>query len=210
MECICQEFCFDAAREIRHHRTYMSTHDTDHDDISIERDGREEDGLSEEELEAVESKVDGKLAKLKKELEQVKKEKQEYLDGWQRAKADYVNAQKRAEDERMHAGKQAARKAVEAFLPALDSLARAEAAGEIPDGFSGIAKQLKGCAEAAGLEAFGAKGDAFDPNLHEALGEDPAGEAGQDDTVSAVLEQGWKLKGDVIRPARVRVFVRKD
>jgi molecular chaperone GrpE len=176
------------------------------DDVTIERDGREEDGMSEVELDAVESRVDGKLQKLKRELEQCKKERQEYLDGWQRAKADYVNAQKRAEDERVQAGKAAARKAVEAFLPAIDSLARAEAMGGIPEGFAGIAKQLAGSAESAGLERFGAVGDAFDPNLHEALGEDPAG-PGQDHTVSAVLEAGWKLRGEVLRPARVRVYM---
>lgn len=177
------------------------------DDVTIERDGREEDGMSEVELDAVESRVDGKLQKLKKELEQVKKEKQEYLDGWQRAKADYVNAQKRADEEREQAKKAGARKAVEAFLPALDSLARAESMGGIPEGFAGIAKQLSGSAEAAGLERFGEAGDAFDPNLHEALGEDQAASPDQEHTVSAVLESGWKLKGDVLRPARVRVFV---
>lgn len=174
------------------------------DDIVIEESGTE---ASEEDLEAVESKVDSKVQKLKKELEQCKAEKQEYLDGWQRAKADYVNATKRAEEERVHAGKHAARKAAEAFLPALDSLGRAESSGEIPAGFASIAKQMRSCAEAAKLEAFGAVGDTFDPNLHEALGEDPAKEASADNTITAILEQGWKHHGEVIRPARVRVAV---
>ena len=40
--------------------------------------------------EATESRVDGKLAKVKKELEAAKKDKQEYLDGWQRAAADHL------------------------------------------------------------------------------------------------------------------------
>jgi uncharacterized protein YukE len=60
------------------------------DDVTLERDGAEEDGHSEEELEAMESKADSKVAKIKKELEDCKEEKQQYLDGWQRAKADYV------------------------------------------------------------------------------------------------------------------------
>lgn len=177
------------------------------DDVTIERDGREEDGRDDEELDAVEARVDGKLQKIKKELEQCKKEKQEYLDGWQRAKADYVNAQKRADEERVRAVSLGARKAAEAFLPALDSLARAEAMGGIPDGFAGIAKQLTGSAESAGLSRVGAVGETFDPNLHEALGEDPAPSPEQDHTISAVLEEGWTLKGELLRPARVRVYV---
>jgi molecular chaperone GrpE (heat shock protein) len=71
----------------------------DNDDVVIDTDGFEEGG-SEEELEASASRVDAKTTKLKAELEKVKKEKQEYLDGWQRAKADYVNALKRFELEK--------------------------------------------------------------------------------------------------------------
>lgn len=178
----------------------------DHDDdITIERDGREEDAMSEEELEARESRVDSKLEKVKKELESVKKEKQEYLDGWQRAKADYVNALKRFEEEKKGAMDQGALKAAKAFIPAIDSLERAEAAGEIPDSFKGISKQLHDGAQSLGLTKFGAVGEGFDPMLHEALGQDAAESLEQDDTVSAVLEQGWKLHDRVVRPAKVRV-----
>ena len=175
------------------------------DDITIERDGREEDGLSEEELEVRESRVDGKLQKVKKELEVVKKEKQEYLDGWQRAKADYVNALKRFEGEKKGAMDLGALKAAKAFLPAIDSLERAEAVGDVPESFKGIAKQLHDAAHSLGLTKFGAVGDAFDPMHHEALGQDIATSPEEDETVSAVLEQGWKLHETVVRPAKVRV-----
>ena len=178
----------------------------DHDDdITIERDGREEDAMSEEELEARESRVDSKLQKVKKELEAVKKEKQEYLDGWQRAKADYVNALKRFEEEKRGAVDLGALKAAKAFLPAIDSLERAEAAGEVPESFKGIAKQLHDGAGSLGLTKFGMPGEPFDPELHEALGQDAAESKELDDTVSAVLEQGWKLHDRVVRPAKVRV-----
>lgn len=178
---------------------------TEHDDITIERDGQEEDGANEEELEARESRVDGKLQKVKKELESVKKEKQEYLDGWQRAKADYVNALKRFEDEKKGAVDLGALKAAKAFLPAIDSLERAEAVGELPESFKGIAKQLHDAASSLGLSRFGTPGEVFDPVLHEALGQDTAESIEKDDTVSVVLEQGWKLHDKVVRPAKVRV-----
>lgn len=175
------------------------------DDVTIERDGREEDGTSEEELEATESRADAKANKLKKELEAVKAERQEYMDGWQRAKADYVNALKRFEEEKRGAVARGATKSAEAFLPAMDSLARAEAAGEIPDAFKGIAKQLHDAAKSLGLVQFGAVGDAFDPNLHEALGQDRASSHEEDDTITAILEPGWKTGEAVVRPAKVRV-----
>lgn len=177
----------------------------DHDDVTIEADGLEEGG-SEEELEAMEGRADHKVAKLKKELEQAKKEKQEYLDGWQRAKADYVNAAKRFEEDRLKAVTLGKFAAFKAFLPAMDSLLRAKASGEIPESFQGIAKQLEDAAQSHGLMPFGEAGERFDPMLHEALGQDEAPSADQDDTVSAVLEQGWKVGEEVIRPARVRVY----
>jgi molecular chaperone GrpE len=160
---------------------------------------------SEEELEAIEGKMDSKLAKVKKELEHVKKEKQEYLDGWQRAKADYVNALKRFDEEKSRAQARGVAKAAHAFIGVLDTLERAEAAGEVPDTFKLVAKQLHDAASSLGLQRFGAAGEAFDPMLHEALGQDAVDEAGKDDTVTAILESGWRTGQEVIRPAKVRV-----
>jgi molecular chaperone GrpE len=176
----------------------------DEDDITIEGYTREEGG-SEDDLEASEAQAGAKVAKVKKELEQVKQEKQEYLDGWQRAKADYVNALKRFEAEKKVAVQLGVVKAAHAFLPAMDSLARAEATGEIPETFQGIAKQLHDAAKSLGMVQFGATGEAFDPMLHEALGQDSTDDAALDDTITAVLEQGWKAGELVVRPAKVRV-----
>lgn len=175
------------------------------DDVILERDSREEDGMSEEELEATESRFDAKATKLKKELDTAKAERQEYMDGWQRAKADYVNALKRFEDEKKGAVSRGVVKATEAFIPVMDSLARAESAGEIPEAFQGIAKQLHDAAKSLGLAQFGEAGEAFDPNLHEALGQDVAASQKEDDTITAVLEKGWKTGESVVRPAKVRV-----
>jgi molecular chaperone GrpE len=176
------------------------------DDVIFERDGREEDGTSEEELEATESRADSKVQKVKKELEECKKEKQEYLDGWQRAKADYVNALKRFEDDTKTAREQGTVKAVKALLPAYDALERAKVSGELPEGFAGIAKQLQTAFAGFGITTIGRAGEVFDPVRHEALGTDPTVEQSQDDTVSAVLEQGYTMGESVLRPARVRVF----
>lgn len=177
----------------------------EHDDITVERDGLEEDGMSEAELEDQESRTDTKLSKMRKELESAKQESKDHLDGWQRAKADYVNALKRFDEERADAVKLGTVKAARAFITAMDSLARAEAAGEIPASFQAIAKQLHDAAHSLGLVQFGTPGEAFDPMLHEALGQDIVDTKEKDDTVTAVLEAGWKAGDLVVRPAKVRV-----
>lgn len=177
----------------------------ENDDVIFEPSNRPEDGMSEEELEATESRVDTKVLKLRKELDLCKQEKQDYLDGWQRAKADYVNALKRFEEEKRGAVENGVAKAASAFLPAMDSLARAEASGELPEAFQGIAKQLHDAARSLGMVQTGEVGESFNPSVHEALGQDPAASAAEDDTITAVLEKGWKAGERVIRPAKVRV-----
>lgn len=175
------------------------------DDLTIERDGAEEDGMSEVELEERESRTDTKLAKMRADLATAKQESKDHLDGWQRAKADYVNALKRFDEERADAVKLGTLKASRAFITAMDSLARAEQSGEIPASFQAIAKQLHDAANSLGLVQFGAVGEAFDPGLHEALGQDAVDTKEKDDTVTAVLEAGWKAGELVVRPAKVRV-----
>ncbi len=174
------------------------------DDVIIESDGSEELG-GEEDIEESESRAETKITKLRKELEHVKKEKQENLDGWQRAKADYVNALKRFEEEKRGAIDLGKVLAAKAFLPSMDSLERAKGSGELPEGFVGIVKQLETAAASLGLVQFGQTGEAFDPSLHEALGQDPTDSKEQDDVVTAVLVPGWKLGDVVIQPAKVRV-----
>jgi molecular chaperone GrpE len=168
------------------------------DDVVVEADGSEELG-------GKGGDAGAKVAKLKAELDQVKAEKQEYMDGWQRAKADYVNALKRFEGEKTGAIEAGKVLTVRAFLPAMDSLERAELSGEIPESFKGIAKQLHDASRMLGLEKFGAVGEVFNPTQHEALGQDPTDSKEQDDVITAVLEPGWKSKDMVVRPAKVRV-----
>jgi molecular chaperone GrpE len=170
----------------------------ENDDVVIEADGSEELG-------GKGSDADVKVAKQRSEIEKLRAEKQEYLDGWQRAKADYVNALKRFEMEKLQAIELGKVVSVRNFIPAMDSLERAEAAGEVPEAFKGIAKQLHDAAKALGLTKFGEVGDAFDPNLHEALGQDPTDDNEKDDTITLVLEPGWKSREAIVRPAKVRV-----
>ena len=169
--------------------------DIDPEDVVVEPENGEE----------IEGNGEQALAKLRSDLATARKEKQEYMDGWQRAKADYVNLLKRFETETKTAKVQGVVKAVETLLPAFDALERSKEHGDIPEGFTAIARQLESAFASLGLTAIGEVGEQFDPMLHEALGQDPTDEAATDDSITAVLEKGWKIGDDVIRPAKVRV-----
>lgn len=170
--------------------------DEEKDDIVIEPEHGEEAG---------EGKPEEKIAKMRVELKACRQEKQEYMDGWQRAKADYVNLLKRIEADTKASEFKGKVGAVETLLPAFDALERSKEHGEIPEGFLAIAKQLESAFAALGLEEIGKVGEQFNPALHEALGQDAAESVETDDTLTVVLEKGWQIGGDVIRPAKVRV-----
>ena len=146
-----------------------------------------------------------KVKKLKAEIETLKKEKQEYLDGWQRSKADYVNLLKRTEVDAKGHKDRGVEKAIEALLPAFDALERAKAHGEVPEGFIAIAKQLESAFAGLGLEALGQVGEKFDPAIHEAYAQETTAEESKDDSIVAILEPGYKLGEKVLRPAKVKV-----
>ncbi len=146
-----------------------------------------------------------KIKKVKEELAECRKEKQEYMDGWQRAKADYVNALKRFDEEKVTERERGVVTAVETLLPAFDALERAKEHGDIPEGFSGIVKQLESGFVSLGLEAVGVVGEEFNPALHDAMGQDDAKSPENNGKISVVLERGWKRGDILIRPAKVRV-----
>lgn len=169
----------------------------------------EKDDVVMEQEEAGEEKAENKIAKMREELSVCRKEKQEYMDGWQRAKADYVNALKRFESEAKASELRGKVKAVETLLPAFDALERAKEHGEIPEGFLAIAKQIESAFASLGLEEVGKVSEPFDPALHEAFGQDVTENIETEDMITAVLEKGWRVNGSVIRPAKVRVAMFK-
>lgn len=173
----------------------------------IEEDDIEEDVVLEPGMDAElnGARPEDKIAKMREELSECRKEKQEYMDGWQRAKADYVNLLKRFETESKSMELRGRVGAVETLLPAFDALERSKEHGEIPEGFLAIARQLESAFASLGLTELGAVGEKFDPTLHEALGQDAVESEEKDGMITVVLEKGWRVGNTIIRPAKVRV-----
>ncbi len=152
-----------------------------------------------------------KLKKLKDELSEVKAQRQEYLDGWQRCKADSVNARKDMLASAERQGERAKEELIEDIIPALDGfdMAAASPAWESMDagwrsGIEQIRNQLLDVLSRHGVERFGRVGEKFDHGMHEAAEErdDMAGESG---TVARILRYGYKMGGRILRPAQVIV-----
>lgn len=185
----------------------MREHEDDEIKIEVEAGGGDP-----ESVEGQEEKAEHKIVKMREELRTCRKEKQEYMDGWQRAKADYVNALRRFEGEAKASELRGKVRAVETLLPAFDALERAKEHGEIPEGFLAIARQLENAFAELGLEEIGKAGEKFNPAFHDALGQDTVDSPETDNSVTVVLEKGWKIgpsadpgSSTIIRPAKVRV-----
>lgn len=123
----------------------------------------------------------------------------------QRLQAEYVNYKRRVDRDRDLSRQAGVEAVLVDFMPVLDSISLARQHGDIDGGFKLVADELQKLTDKHGLVAFGSVGDAFDPVLHEALLEVPLDQPVDVVTVSQVMQQGYQLKGRVIRPARVAV-----
>src|SRR6056300_305947 len=132
----------------------------------------------------------------------------EIFQDLQRLQADFVNYRARVERDRGVERQLAVAEAIRAFLPAMDDLTRAEAHGDLQDGtpMAAIAQKLRAAGEKFGLSAFGEKGEAFDPEKHEALVQNPSEEV-TEPVIADVIELGYTVGDRLLRPAKVAVSV---
>ena len=157
--------------------------------------------------EAVEKDLDALLA----EAEQ---QRDEYLELAKRTKADFENFRKRVTADVQAAQARGKGQLIAEVVPVLDDLERAiEAAGLDPEGDSedglahGVLLVFRGLRETLsrnGVEAVDPKGETFDPTQHEALSTMPV-EGAESGTVVEVVQKGYRLGEQLVRPARVVV-----
>jgi molecular chaperone GrpE len=123
----------------------------------------------------------------------------------QRLQAEYVNYKRRVDRDRELVRAQGEAAVLQSLLTVLDDIARAADHGELEGGFKAVADSLHQAVNKHKLEAFGAKGEPFDPSLHEAVFH--AGESPEVDTttVDTVMRTGYKIGERVLRPATVGV-----
>jgi molecular chaperone GrpE len=122
----------------------------------------------------------------------------------QRLQAEYSNYRKRVERDRAVAHELAIGSVLTELLATLDDIDRASQHGELTGGFKAVADQLSSLTNRFGLEKYGTDGEAFDPQIHEALMHDTSADVAVA-TASKILQPGYKYKERILRPARVAV-----
>lgn len=155
----------------------------------------------------VNNNADEQEATAEQQLEEMK-------DRWVRAVAELENLRKRSERERQDAAKFAATSFAREMLSVSDNLDRAlSTVGDVDikddvkpllEGIEMVAAELKNIFERQGVERLDPKGQKFDPNFHQAMFEVPT-DASEPGIVVEVVQQGFSMRGRLLRPALVSV-----
>jgi len=153
------------------------------------------------------------VSDLKEKLSECLKEKQDYLDKWQRSTADFMNARKRDQEDNERFRKYASENLVSELLPVLDSFNMAfgnKEAWEKVDknwriGVEYIANQLKTVLENNGLKELNPIGEKFDPMLHEAAEFDEITDPKKNHMITGVINKGYMFYDRVLKAPKVKV-----
>ena len=148
------------------------------------------------------------LNKLKEQLKKSEDKAHKHWDELLRAKAELENSRKRLERDVENAHKYAVEKFVQDLLPVIDSLEMGiNAAKEmdadihkVKEGTELTLKMFNDCASKFGVEAIDPTGQAFNPELHQAMSIQESNEH-EPDSVIAVMQKGYLLNGRLVRPA---------
>ncbi len=150
-------------------------------------------------------------AELSAELETLKAQSAEYLDGWRRAQAELQNFRKRIEREQAEAMARTTGRVLARLFPVLDDFARAlreprgpEALERWTEGVELIYQKCLGLLREEGVEPIQARGQTFDPAVHEALSYESSRDHREGEIID-VVRPGYRLGETVLRPALVRV-----
>ena len=150
----------------------------------------------------------GEAAGIETELQKLKAERDSLLDRLARAQAEFENARRRASKEQQDFRDYATMDTVKSLLPVIDSFERAlqvkSEPGDFRSGVELIYKQLQDALAKLGVRSIPAKGEPFDPHVHEAIEMVETSDAA-DHEVLEELQRGYKLKDRLLRPAMVKV-----
>lgn len=150
------------------------------------------------------------LSKQDKELDELKKEKEEQYNRMLRIQAEFDNFKRRTEKERVAERKYQAQDLANELLPVLDNFERAlqvessEETSSIIKGITMVYNQFVEALKSQGVEEISTVGEQFDPNLHHAVMQVEEDEFESNEIVEE-LQKGYMLKDRVLRPSMVKV-----
>ena len=149
------------------------------------------------------------VTETEQKLQELENNLKDANDKFLRTLAEYDNYRKRSVREKEQAYADSKASVLSEILPVLDNFERAagnrDAASEdYQKGIDMIFKQFQDILTKLGVESFGEKGDAFDPNLHSAVMHTEE-EGEPENAISEVFSKGYKLGDKILRPAVVKV-----
>ncbi|MBI2627337.1 nucleotide exchange factor GrpE [Candidatus Nomurabacteria bacterium] len=158
------------------------------------------------------------LKKFREDLKVCKKEKEEYLTGWQKERAEFANYKKGEDGRRVMFSESVRERILTRFLTVIDSFNLAFANKETWEkadenwrkGIEYIYGQINAIFEEYGVKPIGETGEIFNPNIHQSMELVSTDKKELDHTVSHVIQKGYKLGERVMRPARVNIYEYKE
>ncbi|MFH1608498.1 MAG: nucleotide exchange factor GrpE [Patescibacteria group bacterium] len=154
------------------------------------------------------------LKKFRGDLKSCKKEKSEFLTGWQKERADFVNFKKQEEDRKSNFSEAMRERILMRFLTVMDSFDMAfmnkESWEKVDEnwrkGIEHIYSQMNAIFEEFGVKPVGEVGESFDHNIHQSIEMVKTDKKTKDHKVAEVIQKGYELGERVIRAARVNVY----
>ena len=149
------------------------------------------------------------IKKLKGELVACRKEREEYLAGWQRAKADFINAEREANGRSATKVYFTESDLLKEFLSLADSfetaLKREDAPGQWLAGMKNMYELLLQAFALYKVTKISTRGEKFDPRYHEAVATIEADDEEKDDSIIEEIQTGYVRDNEILRPAKVKV-----
>lgn len=139
------------------------------------------------------------------ELTRTRAELAERTNDLQRLQAEFLNYKRRVDRDRDLIKENATYAALTPIVEVLDTIDRAREHGPLDEGFKAVAEQLERTVAGLGLTKFGAPGEAFDPNLHEALAHQGEEDGIEVPTIKVLVRSGFRIGDRVVRAAQVLV-----
>ena len=168
-----------------------------------------EEIVSEETEKAQAPEENQETKELKEKLAKAEKDLVAANDKYLRMIAEYDNYRKRSQKEKENSYAQAYCDVISAILPVIDNLERALAYSEgetLTEGVKMTMKQFESIMENLGVKAFGARGEEFNPEFHNAVMQTEDEELGEN-KIADVLQKGYSKGDKIIRYAMVKVTV---
>lgn len=204
------QFCFTEKKMSEQEQKVETPEVEKQEEIVVEEAQQTEPSQELDPLEEAIARVQELEEQLKTQIEEATNKEQDIL---LRSRAEIENLRRRTEQDVEKAHKFALEKFSKDILNTIDNLERAlatpankedESVKALFDGVELTLKELVSTVGRFGVEAVGVVGEAFNPDLHQAISMQPA-EGFETNQISVVLQKGYTLSGRVIRPAMVMV-----